>query len=201
MLCSACILSGGKAEYALAHKSHPCTKWALLSLSNWRWLKELATALNKEYQFRYKKEINHRSLDVINRLEEPNIPDIGLTEFAQAMPDEFKDPDPVTAYRKYYAGAKYRFATWKMRDIPQWYIELRKEFGGDAIAEVKSLLDPTNMKEKRKVAREINKEKKRERDKNYNETHKEQIKERIKIYRDTHQEKIKEWKKRKKSCD
>ena len=99
---------------------------------------------------------------MINRLEEPNIPDIGLTEFAQAMPDEFKDPDPVTAYRKYYAGAKYRFATWKMRDIPQWYIELRKEFGGDAIAEVKSLLDPTNMKEKRKVAREINKEKKKE---------------------------------------
>ena len=99
---------------------------------------------------------------MINRLEEPNIPDIGLTEFAQAMPDEFKDPDPVTAYRKYYAGAKYRFATWKMRDIPQWYIELRKEFGGDAIAEVKSLLDPTNMKEKRKVAREINKENKKE---------------------------------------
>lgn len=149
MLCTACVMAGGKAGYKPAHKKHPCTLWVMSSLSNWRWLKSLAIALNDEYKYRYKKEVNHKSLDVINELEEPNIEDKGLLPFALAMPDEFRDPDPVLAYRKYYAGAKYRFATWRSRDIPQWYINLRKEMGGNAIKEIKSLLDPDNIKKKR----------------------------------------------------
>jgi hypothetical protein len=161
MLCTVCILSGGTAPYLAAHKKHPCTLWALSSLTNWRWLRSLAKCLNDEYKFRYKKQVNHKSMDVINQLKEPNIPDIGLTPFAQAMPDEFKDPDPVQAYRKYYAGAKFRFATWKYRDIPLWYITLRKKMGGDAVEEVKSLLNPDNIKKKRQDARKKTQEKKK----------------------------------------
>ena len=158
MLCTAVVITGGTAPYAPVHRKHPCTLWVLESLSNWRWLKSLVEALNNEYRFRYKKDINHKSYDVVNTLIEPNIEDKGITKFALAMPDEFRDDDPVLAYRKYYAGAKYKFATWKNREIPNWYIKLRKEFGGDATAEVANLLNPEMMKQKRKESRERNKE-------------------------------------------
>ena len=52
-----------------------------------------------------------------------NIPDIGLTEFAQAMNHypQCKDPDPVTAYRNYYHQAK-PFAKWEWkRQAPDWW--------------------------------------------------------------------------------
>lgn len=150
ILCTTCWLSGGKAGYRAVLEKHHCNKWALESLSNWRWLRSLAIALNDEYKFRFKKNTDHKSIEIINQLEEPNIEDKGLTPFAQAMPDEFKNPDAVVAYKNYYAGSKYRFSTWKNREIPQWYIELRKKLGGDAVKEVEMLLDPENIKKKRK---------------------------------------------------
>ena len=158
MLCTVCVLTGLPAPYAAAHKKHPCTLWALHSLSNWRWLRDLATALNEEFKYRYKKDINHKSFDVICQLSEPKIEDKGLTPFALAMPDEFRDPDPVKAYRNYYAGAKHKFATWKLRGIPQWYIDLRSELGGDAENEVAALLKPGNLKQKRLEAKELKNE-------------------------------------------
>ena len=52
-----------------------------------------------------------------------NIPQIGITPFAQAMkhyPD-CMDPDPVIAYRNYYHAAK-PFAKWqKGRVAPYWW--------------------------------------------------------------------------------
>ena len=87
-------------------------------------------------------------------LQEPNIPDKGLTPFVLAMPEEFKDNDPVLAYRNYYAGAKFKFATWKNRKIPKWYIKLRHELGENALIEVAELLDPVNIKQKRQASKE-----------------------------------------------
>jgi hypothetical protein len=49
-----------------------------------------------------------------------NLPTKGLTKFAQAMPDEFKSDDSVTAYRNYYRGAKLAFARWKHSERPSW---------------------------------------------------------------------------------
>jgi len=37
------------------------------------------------------------------------------------MPDEYKDPDPVIAYRKYYINDKKEFSTWKLGNIPDWW--------------------------------------------------------------------------------
>ena len=61
--------------------------------------------------------MDHKGVKVIKALKEPNIPDIGLKTFTQAMFNEFRDPDPILEYRKYYARAKHGFATWKRRDI------------------------------------------------------------------------------------
>jgi hypothetical protein len=176
MLCTAVLLSGGKAGYRMVHAKHPCTLWALNSLSNWRWLRELAYELNNEYKFRYNREEDHKSVQVIKDLKEPKIPDLGLTTFAQAMPEEFKDPDAVQAYRKYYAGAKYKFATWRNREIPDWYIELRKKMGGNAEKEVALLLDPDFMKKKRKAAKDEKEKIKAEKEKKGKNTGKAKVK-------------------------
>jgi hypothetical protein len=52
----------------------------------------------------------------------PCLPDIGLTEFAQAMPDKYKvKGDAVKAYRNYYNGEKARIAKWKNGNVPTWF--------------------------------------------------------------------------------
>jgi hypothetical protein len=160
LLCTACILTGGRAGYKEMFTKHQCTKWVLSSLSNWRWLKSLAFALNDEAKYRFNRSIDHASIKVINELVEPNIEDKGLTPFAQAMPEEFKDEDPILAYRKYYAGAKFRFATWKKREIPEWYVEMRKELGGDAKEEVRALMDPVLSRQRRQAAKAEKEQKK-----------------------------------------
>ena len=50
-----------------------------------------------------------------------NIPKGKLTPFAQAMPDQYKDNDPVIAYRQYYIGEKIKFAKWKNTEEPEWF--------------------------------------------------------------------------------
>jgi hypothetical protein len=48
------------------------------------------------------------------------LPTIGLTPFAQAMPEQYKNKCAVTAYRAYYRGEKSSFATWK-KNKPLWW--------------------------------------------------------------------------------
>ena len=108
--------------YKLSHKNHPCAIWTRKSLSNYIYLCELGLELCKEYTYRYGKR--HKSEQVIMWciVNRPNIPDLGLTEFAVAMPDEYKVGDAVESYRNYYRGAKSGFASWKMRDVPEWFL-------------------------------------------------------------------------------
>jgi hypothetical protein len=49
------------------------------------------------------------------------ISDVPQTDFAQAMPDEYKNPNAIEAYREYYRKAKSHIAVWSKRDIPYWY--------------------------------------------------------------------------------
>jgi hypothetical protein len=121
MLCSA--HPSGIAPYKQAHMKHPCTIWTSASMSNYLWLCRHGMELASEYWRRYNK--THKSGNVIwwcwTNL--PNIPDISLTPFAQAMPDKYKCDDAVTAYRNYYIGEKSKFAKWKNGNIPEWYLQ------------------------------------------------------------------------------
>jgi hypothetical protein len=114
--------------YKQTHVNHPCTKWVRSSLSNYKWLVELTRELNNEYKFRYNKDNDHKSWDKIKDLPLPNIPDIGMTVWARAMPDELKITgknktytDIVKSYRNYYNVKKSAFAKWKNRGKPRWY--------------------------------------------------------------------------------
>jgi hypothetical protein len=123
MICTIHHLTNSTANnlYKPTHKNHPCTIWARKSLSNYRWLKDLIHHLNDEYRFRYKKNVNHKSFDLVQTLPEPNIQDIGLTDFALAMPDSMKLSDPVESYRNYYRQSKADIANWGIREKPFWW--------------------------------------------------------------------------------
>jgi len=125
ILCAVVNENGLESPYRTTHVHHPCTLWAGESLSNWLWLKKLTKALNDEFKYRYNHTKNHKSYDVVKGLPTPPIEDKGLTEFPQAMPEEYRtENDPVTAYRKYYAGEKLKFATWTKRRKPKWINEI-----------------------------------------------------------------------------
>lgn len=108
--------------YKLSHKNHPCSIWVRESFTNYLYLCELGLELCYEYTYRYGKR--HKSQDIIEWcvVNKPNILDKGFTAPAKAMPDEYKVSDPVQSYRNYYCGAKSGFASWKNREIPNWYI-------------------------------------------------------------------------------
>jgi len=54
------------------------------------------------------------------KLNEPKLKIGTLTEFAQAMPKEYRSSDIVKAYRDYYLNEKDHIATWKIK-IPNWW--------------------------------------------------------------------------------
>lgn len=120
ILSTVCRQSGLDVGYKPTHSHHPCTIWASESLDNWIWLRNLTALLNAEYKYRYEKSNNHKSYDLVATLPLPNIPDIGLTPFAQAMPDKYKHDDAVVAYRNYYVNEKSDFLKWTKRGAPLW---------------------------------------------------------------------------------
>ena len=121
LLCSP--FEQGDSPYRRTHYNHPCAIWARESVGNYEWLLELGYRLAEEYTHRYNKR--HKCLDVIdwcdNNYYRLNLPDQGLTPWAQAMPDEYKDPCAIQAYRNYYCGDKLEFCTWTNRKAPNWW--------------------------------------------------------------------------------
>lgn len=117
-------LNGLEQGYKLSktHKNHPCTKWCGESLSNWKYLYNLVFHMHDEYLYRYPKKdgIKHKAFEIMLTLSEPNIKDVGLTEFVQCMPDQYKCDNAVQAYRNYYLGDKVHLFKWKNREIPYW---------------------------------------------------------------------------------
>ncbi len=133
MLCSVHHRYGSTFDgiYKPAHVNHPCTLWAGSSESNYMWLYYLARSLNAQRVARGKQcHASFSKLGVKLAAPPEGIPKRGLTPFAQAMPDEFKNADVTLAYRAYL---NYKFAewagrdrpmkaTWIDRDIPDWII-------------------------------------------------------------------------------
>ena len=114
--------------YKLTHKNHPSCIWTRTSLSNYKWLLELSKELCYEYTYRYGKI--HKCQQYIYELEKnlPPIEDKGITKPAQAMPDTYREEDPVEAYRSYYIFEKNSMFEWKKREEPFWLLEFYKKF-------------------------------------------------------------------------
>ena len=111
--------------YKAVHHKHPCTIWTMESKDNYIWHYKHFLALCDEFLVRFKKKhMTHDKLKDILASPPENIPDKGLTEFAQAMshyPECIVEGNPIQAYRNYYHIAK-SFAKWeKGRSAPSWW--------------------------------------------------------------------------------
>lgn len=125
LLCTAhhCLSSSPPTNlYKKTHENHPCGKWVRKSASNYRWLHSLWVELCREYEWRYGRQ--HKTFTslarTINAVPD-RLPDLGRTPLPLAMPDEYKCDNPVTAYRRYYIGAKAGLARWTCRPSPEWW--------------------------------------------------------------------------------
>lgn len=104
------------------HRNHGSTIWARTNTTNYKWLCSLLSGLLYEYSLRYSK--THAYQPHCTWLTE-NIPDIptseSLSEVYLAMPDQYKNTDPVIAYRYYYVAEKAYFAKWQKGTPPPWW--------------------------------------------------------------------------------
>lgn len=122
LLCGVHWVTGNEAPYKLSHKNHPCAIWSRECIENYLWLCDLGFALCEEYTHRYGKK--HKSQLIIEwcYTNRPFIPENGkITSFALAMPLECKLESEVESYRNYYMMNKRDIASWKSRNVPEWY--------------------------------------------------------------------------------
>ena len=115
--------------YKPAYLNHPMTIWVGLTRQNFIWALENAVYINHQYEQRFNKE--HKSFRIIetiydnkyaNKIKKVMHKDY-ISEPPQCMPDEYKDKDYITAYRKYYQGAKAYFAKWEKGVFaPEWWV-------------------------------------------------------------------------------
>lgn len=126
MLCTAVNVKSGMqvAPYASTHQNHPCTLWVMQSKQNFLYLWNLMHYIDAERMFRFGSLSEHMS---VTKLTEYKVyayaslfPDIGLTEFAQCMPDSYKADTVEQAYKNYYLNEKQHLWKWTKRDMPEF---------------------------------------------------------------------------------
>ena len=116
MLCTAHHCYGSAEQkanvpYKQAHLNHPSTIWARQSKSTYMWLYEHMMALGNEYYVRYGK--THLTITKCKEFLATPPKHIQGDEWSQppqAMPDEYKHKDSITAYWQYYIHGKCHIA-------------------------------------------------------------------------------------------
>jgi len=124
--------SGTARGYRPAHKGHPMTMWVASSKANYIFAAEIALALANEYTLRYGKvhscQIHAEWLisNIPSRFELRTSPkayyatlDIphGLTPIPECMPDDYKMPSIIDAYKMYYMMDKMKFARYTPKSM------------------------------------------------------------------------------------
>jgi hypothetical protein len=119
---------------------HPCTQWTMQSSINFNYLAVLALAMCYEHQHRYPLSPQHAYMpwlrDLVDYLHDEC--SMGLkapmpTLFAIAVKDSTKRTihatlsEAVDTYRDYYVRDKHKFATWKRRAKPMWFMMREEE--------------------------------------------------------------------------
>ena len=111
--------------YKSTHINHPSAVWVRQSKENYNWLANMLLALCEEYTHRYGK-IHKTERDglcyVLVKNSPHSIGNSGFTQPTPAMPDDVKIiGDSIASYKNYYIKNKGHLASWKKRNIPEWY--------------------------------------------------------------------------------
>jgi len=109
-------------KFSKAHDKHPCSIWIRESHENFLWTCTLGIYLIEEYRYRYNSEKHERCLQIFKWCLDnpPKLKSIGITDFALAMPEEYKCSSTVESYRKYYKVGKIDLHHWTKREKPVW---------------------------------------------------------------------------------
>jgi hypothetical protein len=112
---------GRPTRYKATHLNHPWRRWAGESRWNYDWLLQHGLALAVEYEYRYgrKHACEDLLLDAVNGLS--LVPDGRATAMPLCVPEAYRSPDVVEAYRRLYVAEKSRFARWTQREPPEWF--------------------------------------------------------------------------------
>ena len=105
--------------YKATHKNHPSAVWVRESKANYEFLHKLFSALCNEYTRRYGKI--HKTEQKLKKLlywPPKNMPIGEFTQPPQAMPNDVKHEDSITAYRNYYKVHKEHLGKWTERQRP-----------------------------------------------------------------------------------
>lgn len=120
ILCTALWNAGQEAPYLPTHRKHPSVLWAGETAGNWNWLVAHGLALCEEFTRRYGKV--HASREIILQVAKRGPRKGKLQPFAMAMPEQYKQADPVMAYRHFMIAEKAHYATWKAPSTPpHWW--------------------------------------------------------------------------------
>jgi hypothetical protein len=117
--------------YKLAHRNHPCAIWVRRSLTNYLWLASLGWWLCKEYQYRYGEEKVHKTeAHIVWLLHNPPkfIAFDFLTQPVLAMPDQYKQDDPILSYQTYYIESKMKERNIVRYTRREWPLFLQKVY-------------------------------------------------------------------------
>lgn len=103
---------------AKGYQNHPCSVWMRSSLYAWQLCYKLAEALNDEGNRRNpNRKKDHESWTNIQTYIDFNagglLTNDNIAPPAQAMPEHYRNLDPVAAYREYYCKDKAWFARKK----------------------------------------------------------------------------------------
>lgn len=119
------LRTSGRRVYRITHVHHPVVAWAGASSGNWDWAMAHGLALCAEYRYRYGRD--HGAEEVLQALFAEGHRFVARgprAEFVQSCPEVFRGPDPIAAYRAYYAAEKMlpkgRPARWTRRRPPSW---------------------------------------------------------------------------------
>ena len=92
------------------YHNHPCNVWVRESLDNYMFLLDLLDALNWQFIRRSNHGNSHGSWfqnhELLSDTRDLNFPRTGVTPFALAMPEVYRQDDPVESYREYYRREK-----------------------------------------------------------------------------------------------
>ncbi|MDP6772394.1 MAG: hypothetical protein QF704_16935, partial [Anaerolineales bacterium] len=105
--------------YKATHRNHPSAVWVRESKANYEYLHKLFSALCNEYTWRYGKI--HKTEQKLRKLlywPPRHIAEGKFTQPPQAMPNDVKHEDSITAYRNYYKVHKDHLAKWTDRQRP-----------------------------------------------------------------------------------
>lgn len=121
ILCTVHRLNGDNTPelYKATHINHPCTKWVKEHENHYHWLFDHFFGLIQEYNIRYNKV--HKCTGLVKILRPvATINDFYWVDPPQCMPDKYKGPDTVDAYRNYYNKGKHHLHKWTNRKPPEW---------------------------------------------------------------------------------